>query len=587
MNYKVAMSHHQQSIVIDKPFLRSFVKLFNLYWFSAQKWLSVSLGLISIALTIIAIRGSVLLNNGNKAFFDALQQFDMSGVLASFIPMGVGIFVYIGSEAIAYFCKERLCAKWRLWLTNHYLSQWFTNHKHYHLQLEGSVDNPDQRISEDLDAFPTLTLGLFFLLIQALLIIGSYGYILWGTANTLVIPIAGKSISIYGYLFWTASLYGLINILVTQKIGKQLSALDFSKEQFSANFRFSLIRAREASEQIALLKHEASETTRLTGIYDFIFVNYLKIIALKTRLNFCLGFFSGSGSLVGGIAALPLFFSKQLQIGGLMQVASAFGMIFSAFSMLAQSFDVFAQWKSVVFRLTQFKTELDRVKPDLYSPEIVTEESTHIQITNLSIYLPDGLRIIDSLTLSFKLGSSYLIQGSSGRGKSVFLRTLAGIWPFAEGKIIMPANQSIFFLPQKPYLPIGSLKELLLSGNTDATLNDEALILILEQSRLDKYLGSLNEVNNWQQILSLGEQQLLFLAQIFIKKPDIIVLDESTSALDEQAEVYFYKSIKRILPHATLISVGHRATLRHLHEHAITLSDEADELLAVAEIDMV
>lgn len=566
------MSNKKEHIHINKHFIASFFKLLKLYWSSAEKWQAALLILLAVVLTFSGVRGSVLVNEGNKAFFDALQQFNAAQVLSSFIPFSIGILLWIGSEAFAFNCKERLTAKWRLWLTEHYLFKWLTFSRHYHLQVEGGVDNPDQRISEDLASFPMLTISLFFLLLSAILIIGSYGHLLWGTSSTLIVPIAGKSYHIYGYLFWCAIFYGVISILITQKIGKKLSTLDFSNEQYGANFRFSLIRAREASEQIALLDSGSREVARLMGLFNSVFMNTLKIIVLRTRLNFCTGFFNGSGAIVGSIAALPLFFSKQIQIGTLIQISGAFSMIFSSFTMLALSFDMFAQWKSVVFRLAQFKDKLDSLKEKKGVSE-PPHEQLHLNISNLTVCLPNGLPIINRFNFSFYSGEAYLIQGKSGTGKSVLLRTIAGIWPYAEGKVLLPNNKSIFFVPQKPYLPIGSLKEILLMGS-DSEFDDEELKFILKEIRLQKYSDNLHDVKNWQQILSLGEQQLLFLAQIFIRKPDIIFLDESTSALDESTETYFYQSLKSKLQNATLISVGHRATLHRFHTHTIMLDKE-------------
>jgi vitamin B12/bleomycin/antimicrobial peptide transport system ATP-binding/permease protein len=272
-------------------------------------------------------------------------------------------------------------------------------------------------------------------------------------------------------------------------------------------------------------------------------------------------------------------------MGTLMQISGAFAMVLSSFAMLAQSFDIFAQWKTVVFRLTQFEDELDqsRSPPQL---TVLEKDQQYIQINHLTVNLPNGSNLINQLSMNFEPGVSYLIQDKSGTGKSVFLRTLAGIWPYAEGEIILPKNKSVYFLPQKPYFPNGSLKAFLCAGDNEFC-SDEALEETFEQLHLQKHLSSLNEDKDWQHILSLGEQQKLFLAKILMRRPDIVFLDEATSALDEDAEMNFYQLLRSRLPQATIISVGHRASLLRFHQRVFSFATKSshvicqDDLLSV------
>ena len=560
-----------ESIPFNLSFLKSFARLFALYWWSEERWRALRLLVFSVVLTFAAVRGSLMINQGNKLFFDALQSVNRSQVLAAFYPFSLGISLWIGSEAVAFYCKERLCARWRQWLTTNHLVRWFADHKHYHLSMDATVDNPDQRISEDLGSFPVLTLGLFFLLLNAVLLLVSYGYLLWDISSTMRVPIAGHSVTLYGYLFWCALFYGGLSLVLTQKIGKKLAILDFLSERYGANFRYALVRSREASEPIALSNTGTQEASRLKRLYDAVFANTLDTINLRTRLNACAGFFSGSGAIVGAVVTLPLFFMQHAQMGTLIQASGAFAMVFSAFKMLAQSFDEFAQWKSVVYRLFQFNQALD--KAPVRAKSVVHHHAvSSIHVNNLSVSLPNGQALFSRLTMVFDSGASYLIQGPSGIGKSVFLRTMAGIWPHAQGEIFYPQEKSMVFVPQKPYLPMTSLADFLCSSG-GVMLDDEALQMLLQRVQLHKYARRLHEVQHWQSILSLGEQQRLFLVPLLIKKPDIIFLDEATSALDVASERDFYQLIKEEIPQATIISIGHRETLHAYHQYRIHLND--------------
>lgn len=557
-----------QPIVFNKKFIYACIQLLKPYWCTKEKWRAVALLLLAVALTIVGVRASVSINNANKQFFDALQQFDIAAVYASFWPFGLGIFTWITAECIAFYCKERLNLNWRRWLTTDTLTRWFGSARHYQLQLEGQIDNPDQRISEDLAQCPGLTLALCFLLLSVVMTLGSYSAILWNISKPLMISIGHTVIPLHGYLFWCAIGYGLTSLCATQYIGKRLSVLDFLNERYGAHYRFALIRSREHSEQIALMKSDAAETSHLMKLFQRVLENTLRIIQLKTRLNGVLSFFSGSGAIVGSIAALPLFFSKQIQMGTLMQASGAFAMVFSSFTILAQSFELFAQWKSVIFRLTQFHQALTS---ETSSSELRTVVHPHgvFKVEALSIQLPQGTLILDQWSMAFEAGQSYLLQGPPGIGKSLLLQTLAGIWPYASGQRYLPQDKKIGIIPQKPYLPIGSLKAWLLASSVE---DSEALLIsYLEQVSLQKYLTLLDEEHHWQQRLSLGEQQLFFLIKILMQRPDIVLLDESTAALDEPTEALFYQVLYRTLSHATVISVGHRTTLYTYHQHVITL----------------
>ena len=354
-------------------------------------------------------------------------------------------------------------------------------------------------------------------------------------------------------------------------IGKKLAHMEYQQQRFNADFRFSLIRFREASEQIALYGGEANESNKFLTTFKQIFNNYLSIIGLRKHLTFFTNGYDILASLCGIFMAIPLYFQKKILLGGLMQISSAFNQVISALSVLVNAFSLLAEWRAVVSRLTEFNHSMEFSFSA--SSNIVREEhdQSDIIIKNLTLSLPDGKALLNDINLVLSAGGSFLLDGRSGLGKSTLLRALAGLWDYGEGQIKLPKKAKIFFLPQKPYLPLGSLTDILFypfESHVDKTIIIEAL----ERCALIKLHHRLTEIKNWTQELSPGEQQLIAFARIFLCKPDIIFLDEATSALDEKTELQVYRNLREFLPNATIVSVGHRSSLHQFHQEIITLS---------------
>jgi putative ATP-binding cassette transporter len=455
------------------------------------------------------------------------------------------------------------------------------------------------------------------MLLQSFLYLLSFGYILWDLSKNFIFHLGSSRWTIPGYLFWVALLYATIGIYLINWVGNKLSSLDCLQQRLNADFRFSLVRFREASEQVSLSRGEAMEKEKFHGLFDLIFRNFIDIVFVKTRISLFYRGYDYLSYAMGFAISMPFFLSRAIGLGTVMQISSAYGSVISGFFTFISSFSEFADWRAVIHRLTEFSHSIAAL-PEVIDQKIVRKEhdASSVVVSRLQLTLPHGKKLLHPINLEINCGERVLLIGPSGCGKSTFLRALAGIWVHGEGEIYLPrhakvlesifkvaaadegegavgvqsrsvqeiledtstdATQSIaaavdfenrfLFLTQKPYLPLGSFKELLCYPHS--AYPDDKIDEVLTLCRLEKFQSQLNEVKNWSHELSLGEQQLVSFARIFLYEPDFLFLDEATSSLDEATEAHLYETLKQRLPNSTLVSVGHRNTLRAFHERII------------------
>lgn len=566
-------TYKHTTLPFNQQFFKDFWALLKPFWVSTEKNKALAMLALNVTCILIGVWINVAINEFNRDFYDALGKFDKTAILHTLghftLLLAVAILVY-GYNS--YF-GMRITIQWQRWLTEHYQKEWLANHTHYHMQISGtSIDNPDQRVSEDLQQFASHTLNIFFNLLNSVLTLGSFGYVLWTLSGALNFTIASVHVSIPGYLCWSAFLFAIVGTYIIGKMGKTLSSLDYLQQQYNADFRYGLIRLRENSEQIAIIGGEEAEKSKLDLLFQRIYTNFLSITILQKNLAFFTNGYNILANIVGILFALPIYLAKKTQLGGLMQTASAFGNVISAFSIFINAFSQLTQWRAVIHRLTEFKHTMRTLHEAKQKTAIILDKTEHfaLEIQNLNLKSPQGLILLENLNLKFHAGQSFLLCGPSGLGKSTLMRTIAGAWYYGSGNIRIQTAAKIMLLPQKPYLPLGSLKEALEYPH-EQRFTDQQIQTVLEQCYLEKFVPHLHEISNWSQTLSLGEQQLLALGRLLLHKPDILCLDEATSALDEAKEAHMYACIRKYLPNATIISVGHRSSLLAWHEHHIFL----------------
>jgi vitamin B12/bleomycin/antimicrobial peptide transport system ATP-binding/permease protein len=558
------------------------------YWFSEDRWAARGLLLAVVVLTLGMVYINVLFNQWNNAFFNALQDRNHNAFLEQLIRVCWLVAVFIFFAVYQLYLNQMLDIRWRRWLTERYLRAWLADGAYYRMQLVArETDNPDQRIAEDVHLLISHSLGLFMGGMRAVVTLATFVAILWGLSGTLTVPLGGFSLTLPGYMVWVALLYAIAGTWLTDWIGRPLVRLNFDRQRVEADFRFSLVRFRENTEGVALYRGEADELRGFRDRFGALVTNWWGIMRRQKRLTYFTSGYGQAAWIFPSVVAAPRYFRGELALGGLMQTIGAFNQVQDSLSFFVQSYKEVAAWCSVVERLAGFDRALERVRIQAASGGGVRRAdgvATHLIVEGVDLDLPDGQPLIANVNLSVARGDSVLLGGASGSGKSTLLRAIAGIWPFGVGTVRGARDARVLFLPQKPYLPIGTIREVVsypmpATGVDDVTLR-EALLAV----GLPELASRLDETGHWALQLSPGEQQRIAFARALIQKPDWLFLDEATSAVDETTEARLYRLVRERLPETTVFSVGHRATLRAFHARQLVVQPMASGPASIVEV---
>ena len=564
-----------------KQFAGKVIRLTAPYFNSEEKWKARLLLAAIIALNLAAVYMLVLLNEWNRGFYDALQNKNQP---VFWHELGRFTYIAFGFIVIAvyrFYLTQLLQLRWRTWMTNHYMSRWLSNKAFYQLELarftqhtDAPPDNPDQRLAEDLNMFTSDTVSLTMGLLNAVVTLLSFVGILWNLSGNFAFTFNGTEHIIPGFMLWMAIAYSLAGSVLTHYIGRPQIGLNFRQQRFEADFRHHLVRVREFSESIALDKGEPVERQQLGGRFTLLLGNYLALIRAQKRLIWFNNFYGQAAVVFPFVVAAPRFFSGAIQLGELMQISSAFGRVQDSLSWFVDSYSSLASWRATTDRIISFEASFQALQSQK-APEPAQGQDDSLLIEDLQLALPGNQPLLTAHGLRLSPGDTLLLKGPSGSGKSTLFRALAGIWPWSQSRITLPADfaEHSMFLPQKPYFPNGPLRDALAYPKTPVSYTDADLQQALRDALLPHLADRLDTPDTWGQKLSGGEQQRLAIARAFLKKPRWLFVDEGTSALDEAAETVLYARLRDLVKasNGALVSIAHNPAVAAFHQRQWSL----------------
>ena len=559
-------------------FARNVWRLAAPYWRSDEALSAWALLISIISLNLFIVYLFVQLNTWNGQFYDALQMKQLGLFQLLILQFTLLACAYILTAVLRINLTLLIQMRWRRWLTERFFDTYFENRNYYLLEVKNpGNDNPDQRIAEDVRMFTSATISLGVGMLSAITTLVSFLGILWGLSGALDFQLFGSNISIPGYMVWVAIAYALVGTALTHLIGRRLVSLNFDQQRFEAEFRFGLVRLRENAEGVALYSGERSERAELSTRFGRMWDNFMEIIRYQKRLIGFTAAYDQIASIFPILVAAPRYFSGAIQLGGLMQTSSAFGRVQDSLSWFIGAYSSLAEWRASVDRLLGFQFAIEGLA-DIYKPSaerIKVQSKDELDISNLDLLLPDGRSLAHKLELQVGPGKHLLVRGHSGSGKSTLLRAISGIWPFWRGKLESPAPDQVMFLPQRAYLPLGTLRSALTYPSASNTFSDAQVHDALAAVALEHLLPSLDVSDNWAQRLSGGEQQRVAIVRALLHKPKWLFMDEASAALDLNLETKIYSEIQARLPNCTIVSVAHRDSVAKFHRQTFDMNSNS------------
>jgi putative ATP-binding cassette transporter len=558
------------------PFLRDAWALARPYWSSEERGRGLLLLAAVVVLNLSLVGMTVVLTYWQRAFYNALEQKD-SATFWSLLLLGgeaEGVWfpgfcavaaIYILIAVYQLYLRQALQIRWRRWLTQRYMADWLADRAYYRIALtDPNTDNPDQRIADDIRLFVDDTLSLGLGLMNSVVTLFSFIFVLWSLSG----PLEVLGIEIPGYMVWVAILYSVIGTWLAHLIGRPLIRLNFLQQRVEADFRYALVRLRDNVEGVALHGGEADEQRGLTARFRALMENWWAIMVATKRLTFFTAGFTQVASIFPIIVAAPAYFAGRIPLGGLIQTSSAFGQVQGALSWFVDNYARLTEWRATVERLTGFTRAIAAARAADGGARMEAG-GDGVEAAHVTLSLPDGRVLLEDASLAIRRGEAVLITGASGSGKSTLFRALAGIWPFARGEVRLAPGMRALFLPQRPYLPLGSLKRAVCYPLDAEAVPEAAIRAALADVGLPHLADRLEEEDAWDRRLSGGEQQRLAFARALLVKPGALFLDEATASLDPAAEERLYGLLRERLPDTTVLSIAHRPAVAAFHDRGL------------------
>jgi len=573
---------------------RSFLgKLWALsapYFLSVEAPIAIALLAAVLAIVLGIVFVNYLLNGFYGEFQNMLQARDLTPTPVTFFGVHlftlnkflylIGYFTIIAIPAVALsvystYLQQMLQIRWRRWMTERFLGLWLENRAYYRLQIyDTGTENPEQRIEDDINAFTDTTLDIIVGIVRQTVTLFTFVGLLWVLSEPLAVNILGSQFSIPGMMVWIALLYAGLGTYISYRIGRRLVPINYEQQKLRASFRFEMSRLKENAEAVALYRGEVDEQRGLLDRFELIWTNWWKMMRAQKRLGWFTQFYGQAGGIFPMMVIAPAYFAKLIDFGAIARILDSFNQVSNALTWFMDSFLVLAEWKATVNRLIGFIEAVEHVKAQQPDITRTAQQPDRLEIQDLALALPDEQTLVEGLSAKIEAGDRVLISGDSGSGKTTLFRALAGLWPFGKGHIQTPTEDRTLFLPQRPYLPNGTLRHAIRYPGGNSSIGDDAVCEVLDAVNLSRLKERLDEQANWSMKLSIGEQQRLAIARALLLKPDWLYLDEATSALDRKNEQRMYQLISERLPNATVLSIAHRPEVARYHTQRLDIDPE-------------